>query len=119
MKILLTVLILISTSVLADLPFQPRITWTPPTQYTDNSPLDPLVDLVEYKLDCTGPVNINLSLSNLLIEYEAPLGQFVAGSYSCTMAAVATNGGVSANSLPVNFTVDLKVPRPVINFGVL
>lgn len=115
----LLVLMFFSTFVWADLPFQPHFTWTGPTEFTDGSPLDPAIDLSEYRLNCTGADSVNIIVSNTLIDFEPPLGVFVAGDYVCTMAAVDNAGGISADSAPVNFTVSQKVPRPIVNFGVI
>ena len=56
-----------------------------------------------------------------LTTYTAPVGQFVAGDYECVMRSISTanNGGAeSADSNPVNFTINQKQPNPVVDFGV-
>ena len=122
MKIIsLFVGLLLAFTVFADLPYQPRFTWVAPTEFTDTSPLDPLTDLSEYKLYCTGPTSVDMSLPNTDVQFEAPVGMFTAGDYQCEMTAVATasnGGGESAPSAPVNFTISQKNPRPVVTFGV-
>lgn len=110
----------------ADLPFQPKFSWTPPTEWTDNQPLDPAVDIQEYRLYCTGPTTIDsqsVTVTSAPYEWEAPAGMFSAGDYSCYMTTVSTaaslgNGTESAPSAEVLFSVSQANPSPIIIFTV-
>ncbi len=115
----LLILLLVSTAIQADLPFQPRFTWTAPTEFTDNQPLDAATDLQEYQLTCNHGIQIN-GISPTATTYLANAGQFAAGDYTCSMVSVlsAVNGGwPSAISNPVTFTVNQSVPKPIVDFG--
>jgi len=120
-KKLLFLLLFISTNVLADLPYQPRFTWTGPTEFTDGTPLVPSTDLEAFRVLCSGASAVDFILPSDLTSYTAPVGQFTAGDYTCTMRSVANaaNGGAeSSDSNPVNFTLDQKSPNPIVDFGV-
>ncbi len=106
------------TSAQADLPFQPKFSWTPPSQFNDTSALDPATDLEGYRLKCTGAKPIDSVLPNNVITWTAPVGMFRAGDYNCVMSSVAIGGAESSDSNPVNFTINAKKPDPVINFGI-
>ncbi len=107
-----------ATSAQADLPFQPRFSWTPPSQFNDTSKLDPATDLEGYRLKCTGAKPIDSVLPNNVITWTAPVGMFGAGDYNCVMSSIAIGGAESSDSNPVNFTINAKKPNPVVNFGI-
>ena len=115
----LLILILFSANAFAHLPFQPHFFWTPPTEFTDGSALDPAIDLKEFRIKCTGADNVTVIASNTAIDFEPPLGTFIAGNYGCVFVAVDNAGGISADSASVNFTVDQKAPSAIVDFGVL
>lgn len=115
--------VLLLAPAYGDLPYQPRIQWSPPTEFTDGSPLDALVDLAEYRLYCdpdmpTDPVVIPIEPP---YEWQAPVGFFLPGDYVCYMTAVASQarGGLeSAPSATKSFTVEVAAPRPIIIFEI-
>jgi len=121
MKYFLLALSFLSFSAAADLPYQPTFNWTPPTEFSDSSVLDPLNDLSGYRLKCTGAVIMEDVLPNDVITWTAPVGMFMAGDYVCVMTSIATNeygGTESVDSNPVNFTISQKSPNPIVDFGV-
>ena len=117
------VCVLVAAQAAADLPYQPRISWSPPTEFTDNTPLDPLTDLAEYRLYCTPqmPTDPQVIAAAPPYEWEAPAGFFLPGDYTCYMTAVATpaKGGLeSAPSQTKSFTVEVGKPRPIVIFDI-
>ncbi len=119
MKILLIALLLFSSITWAALPHYPEFTWTPPTTFTNGEALIPGVDLQHYKMYCTDPLSIELEIPNDVTAYTAPSGTFPGGDYSCAMSSVPVAGGESDLSDAVNFTVDLRKPGRIVNFGAL
>lgn len=91
------------------------VSWTPPTTYTDNSPLDPARDLSHYEIffnqnrstpdaivsavdHATGQAVVSFDLANL--------GPFFSKSTnSITMRSVTLTGEPSDYSSPVSFTI--------------
>jgi len=121
MKNFIKILILLSAInvAYADLPFQPKFTWTPPVEYTNGSTLNPATDLKSFKLYCPGMSAIDIQNVGMPpYEYIAPVGQFAAGDYSCAMTAVDNNLLESAQSTSVNFTVPVANPTPVTGLTV-
>ena len=110
--------VLWSTSVIADLPYNPTFNWTPPSEFTDNSPLNPSTDLSGYKIVCTGNTDIVLDVPPDVSTYTPQNKTFTAGDYSCYMTAISIDGISSAPSDTVNFTIDQAAPKPVINFSI-
>lgn len=86
---------------------QPRITFTPPSEFTDGSPLDPLTDLTGYLFECTNPGFEPINIPNDVSDYVADT--FAPGSYTCTMKSLGVNGIDSLPSAPVSFDVP---PQP-------
>lgn len=76
------------------------LTWTPPTQRADGTPLDPMTEIAEYQLVC-GEVVTSIEPTvpegerYELIKYEILPGY---GSHDCHMKAVDTDGLVSKAS---------------------
>ncbi len=121
MKYLLLLITLISTTALADLPFQPTFTWTLPTAYTDGSVLDPAFELDAVDLYCTGAAVVQQTFP-VSTSFTSPIGMFIAGDYAChltTTANLANGGAESGASNIVNFTVSQKAPNPIVNFGAI
>lgn len=103
-----------------------RLSWTPPTQYTDNSPIAP-GELVSYTISCgIAPGNYILTLTvpgdtteasrALLME---SMGLVLGGEYHCAVQATTANGLTSAYSNEVAFNVpDNRVPAaPVLSYN--
>ena len=108
-------------AVHADLPYQPRFTWTPPSAFTDGSTLTPATDLESYLLTCTGERNLDITIPSSLTEYEANAGVFPEGNYTCRMQSKATAamGGLESDySDSVSFSTAEKAPTIIINFAV-
>ena len=117
----LILLLLFPVMVLADLPYNPRFSWTPPSQWSNEEPLDP-AEIAEYRLYCTPGIDTQI-ITNITAPFEwtAPQDLFLPGSYACHMTAVAVSargGGESAPSDSVNFDIIPNVPGPVIIFTV-
>ena len=124
-KFILLALLLASTIVWAQTVMKVGITYSDPTQYTDNSPL-PVSEIQVRALNC-GLVTKNYTLSMI-----APAGGAISKNqiftdlalkyhtqYFCAMTVTASNGKTSAYSNEVNFTVeDLRVPKaPVLSLN--
>ncbi len=88
-------------------------TWTPPTEYTDNTPL-PNSDLAEYRIYCNG--QLLATVPNVPVNTNSYATDLPAGTYTCTATAVTVLGVESAESNPANFTVDPGVPNPPTQF---
>lgn len=90
--------------------------WQPPTEYVSGAPLDPDVDLQEFRVYCDGgedPVTIFPAPSTTGSHPFAP-----GSSHTCTMTAVDLAGDESPQSNAVNFTEPASRPRaPVLEDG--
>lgn len=89
----------------ADLPTNPVFHWTPPTQFTDNSPLNPATDLSGYELRCDNDAITQDIPGGDTTTWTAPAGMFARGDHTCTMAAISSDGISSAQSDPKTFAV--------------
>jgi len=120
MKTLLYILafILFSVSGYADLPNEPELFWTPPTEFTDGSPLDPANDLENYHAICDGPVPQDFLISSTVVSYQFGFRELTTGDYACLMRSVGIGGIESADSALVEFTVPARVPNVPATFGV-
>ncbi len=99
--------------------FAPRFSWAPPTEFESNTPLDPLTDLSEYRLYCTpSPQTPTRTLPNTDNEWQAPIGFFAPGTYTCHMTSVGMNGQESTESSVETFTVTPDKPGPLVIFEV-
>jgi len=117
-KLLFISLLFISTNILADLPNEPELFWTPPTEFTDGSQLDPATDLENYRAICTGPVPQDFLISSTVVSYQFGFRELTAGDYGCRMRSVGIGGIESADSALVEFTVPARVPNGPATFGV-
>lgn len=89
------------------IPGQPKFSWHPPTEFTDNSSLDPDTDIAKYQVFCdpqivATDIVINTGEPN---EWLAPVGVFGNGVYSCSITAVGIDGVSSSNSNAVTFLI--------------
>lgn len=93
-------------------------TFTPPTEYDDNTPL-PQSEIASYDIECDGTLLINFPNAPLNTNtYQAPPGTFTVGTHSCTAFTITTEGIKSGPSNTVNFTVEAGTPNAPINFAV-
>jgi len=93
-------------------------TFTPPTEYTDGTPL-PQSAIASYDIECDGELLVNVPNNPVDTDtYQAPPGTFATGVHSCVAFTVTTEGIRSGPSNTVNFTVDPGVPSPPVNFVV-
>lgn len=115
MRKLLLCLLLVSPLVFAV--GEKTFTWTPPTTYTDGTPL-PQEKIAAYEIQCDGALlatvpNVPLNTDR----YDAPPGTFAVGEHTCVAFTVTTEGEKSGPSGAVNFTVAPGVPNPPANFA--
>lgn len=118
MRKYIAIILALPLSAFAALPHEPLFTWTPPSEFTDGSPLDPATDLQYYEIRCTGPQPVTLQVSPDADQLQTIRGTFAVGSYECAMVSVAKDGRESAPSAPVFFDVPAPVPTTVIDFSV-
>jgi hypothetical protein len=103
--------------------FEPEFfEWTPPTEYVDGAVL-PAEDITAYLLDCTSNAGATVhrqTAGGLTSRYNVPANTFDAGTWTCTVKAVAAL--TSDPSLPVEFVVArygfTVAPRPPVGLGV-
>lgn len=85
------------------------ISWTPPTQYTDNAPLLEQ-DLDYYTFSCNGT---ELKQIDSVIGTRSDVINLTAlptGSYTCHLTVTTNAGSESGPSNTVNFTIGPRVP---------
>ena len=85
------------------------ISWTPPTQYTDNAPLLEQ-DLDFYTFSCDGqPV---ATIDSVIGTRTATVAtsSLSTGDHVCTLSVTTVLGAESGPSNPVNFTIGPRVP---------
>lgn len=112
MKKLLISLLLVSPVVFAL--GEKTFDWTPPTQYTDGSPLAQ-AEIASYDIECNGSLLANVPNNPLDTDsYEAPPGTFAPGVYSCVAFTLTVAGERSDPSNSVNFIVDAGTPNPPV-----
>ena len=87
--------------------------WSNPTANTDGSLFDPAVDQAEVRIFCNGVLTVTANNGSESVTHD-----FAPGTYDCVARVVATNGEISGDSNPVNFTVAEPVPNPVTGFTV-
>ena len=116
MKKLLLCLLLVSPLVFAV--GEKTFTFTPPTAYTDGTPM-PQTEIASYDIECDGSLLVNLPNVPLNTDtYAAPAGTFATGDHACQAFTVTVEGVRSGPSNTVNFTVAPGVPGEPINFAV-
>lgn len=101
MRLLLALLLTLPASSLA---CSMKVTWIPPTTYTDGSPL-PLTDIVRYELRCQHELVPKVILKYPkagLKGYNLSSEKFVVGPYSCIMRTHALRDKVALVSDPSN-----------------
>jgi len=108
MKLIIAILMaLIAVPVLAE-----TLTWTPPTDRADGTPLDPMTEIAEYRLVC-GEVVTSIAPTVAegqqyeLTKHEALPGY---GATECFMTAVDTDGLESLPSNTVTIQWDKSPP---------
>jgi len=117
MKRLLIIMLMVFPLIsLADLPANPVFQWTPPTEFTDNTPLNPATDLSGYQLRCDGDTIVQDITGGDTTSWTAPSGLFPRGDHSCVMTAISSDGISSAPSDPKAFAV--QFPPNAITFTV-
>jgi hypothetical protein len=124
-RFLMIALLLASTLVWAQTVMRTGITYSDPTQYTDNSAL-PASEIAARTLDC------GLATKNYTLSMLAPAGGAIPKEeiftslaleynkqYFCAMTVTASNGQTSEHSNEVNFIVeDQRVPKaPVLSLN--
>lgn len=112
MKLLVRALALLCLSTLVFAATPKTFSWTPPTEYEDETPL-PQGEIESYNIYCDGAEVPIWNQPNEPLgtdTWTAPNDQFALGIHVCTATAVATNGEESVRSNAVNFTV--VAPRP-------
>jgi hypothetical protein len=85
------------------------VCWTPPTAYTNNSPLPPSEldhHTVYWECDAKGPGNIDVAMPNTCLV----LRKEVLGNCSISVTATTTNSATSVKSDSVELLV--KLPKP-------
>lgn len=89
------------------------LSWTPPTERADGTPLDPMTEIAEYRLVCGEVVT---SIEPTVAEgeqYELTKHQVLPdyGTWDCHMTTVDTDGLESEPSESVSITWDKAPPR--------
>lgn len=109
---LLIALLLVSPLVFAV--GEKTFTWTPPTEYEDDTPLAQ-DQIASYDIECDGQLLVNVPNQPLDTDtYQAPPGTFSVGTHSCVAYTVTVDGTRSGPSNTVNFTVAPGVPKPPV-----
>lgn len=107
------ILLVLSLTVQAD---DFTISWLPPTQYTDGTPLlEQELDFYTLYINGTGVVNLDVILGT----WTADITITEPGTHVLALTVTANNGVESALSTPVNFTVGPRTPMAPINLTVL
>lgn len=107
-------LLVFSQATYADLSIGvPELSFTAPTEFTDGTVLDPMVDIQEYRLYCgrvAGYVIISVSPlteGRQITNINGLL--FDVGSHTCQLTSVTTAGIESAASDPVSFDMPVII----------
>jgi hypothetical protein len=116
--LLSTLAIILAMPALAELPYSPIFRWSPPTHFVSGAPLDPLVDLSQYRLYCDRFDSTVETMPNVDNEWSAPRGLFGLGEHTCYMTAVGIDDAESAPSNSLTFVIEADAPQPVIIFEV-
>jgi|AntRauTorcE11898_2_1112593.scaffolds.fasta_scaffold27459_3 hypothetical protein len=108
MKRLILTALLFSTTAMAE-----TLTWNPPTERADGTPLDPMTEIAEYRLVCGEVVT---SIDPTVAEgeqYEFRKHQVLPGygAHDCHMTAVDTDGLESEPSMTLMLEWEQAAPR--------
>lgn len=106
--ILLALVALLAMPAMAE-----TLSWTPPTDRVDGTPLDPMTEIAEYRLDCGGVVTSIESTVEAGHQYEVRKHEVLPdyGSHECVLMAVDTDGLVSEPSNAVIIEWQKTAPR--------
>lgn len=108
MRYLIILLAFVSTGVMAE-----TLTWNPPTERADGTPLDPMTEVAEYRLVCG---EVTTSIEPTVAEgehYELTKHQVLPGygEHECHMTTVDNDGLESEPSDSVVIEWDKAPPR--------
>lgn len=102
--------------------YAPFFEWVLPDKFVSGADLDPATDLKELRLYCDPvPQSSPLVLTDIVTSWQAPVGFFPAGEYTCkftTVAIDAKGGGEAEFSNTQTFTVTPDKPMPTVIFKV-
>lgn len=114
MKKLLILLALVSTGVIAALPYTPTVSWEAPTTFDNGTPL---LEPLTYRLKCTND-GITTIYESATESYTFSAGELLSGNQQCVASALTASGLESVDSSPLAFIVPVAIPSAPTNLQV-